>query len=380
MAMRDKAGGTAFRVLAVAAAWSLLGGGARAATLAPQLERERQSLEGAAREARGVERMTNENRARFYELSFMKGSEKSSALPLKEAHELAMLQIDADLAGGEGHLPEGEYGRILELKFIRGDGKSLPLPSREAHELAELYRGIKLDLVRRSTVPRERLERIRALNQKRLRVPLGDEEQLIVEKTLQRAAVELPRAPGGAAAANPAEASHVYDIDAPDSSVTFRVRHLVGSVVGRFGKFDGVFTYDKDRPKTWEAMANVQTGSLDTTDSWRDEHLRSPDFFDAERCGTILLKSTGISDVVGNTAKLRADLTIRCVTRPVVLDLVIGGSGPDAEGRNRIVVSAKTILNRKDFGMTWDKAVPGNVFVGDDVEISIEVQGVARAN
>lgn len=373
--MGRRISGAAKRALIAAAlAWRPC---AASASLSPRLESERLALERAAQDARGVERLTNENRGRFYELSFLKGSKNSSALPPTEAHELARLQVDADLAGGQGHLPEAEYARILELKFARGDDRSIPLPKDEARELAELYRGVKLDVVRRSPPPRDKLERIKALNRKRLRAPLRDEDQLIVEKTLQRAPVELPRA--GAGAADPAEAAHLYDIDAPDSSVTFKVRHLVGAVLGRFGRFDGAFTYDKDRPGAWEAEANIQAASLDTADPWRDEHLRSPDFFDAGRCGTILLKSTGIGDVVGNTAKLRANLTIRCVTRPVVLDLVIGPSGPDAEGRDRIAVSARTAVNRRDFGMTWDKPVAGSVFVGDDVDISIEVQGVARA-
>jgi polyisoprenoid-binding protein YceI len=111
----------------------------------------------------------------------------------------------------------------------------------------------------------------------------------------------------------------------------------------------------------------------------RDAHLRSADFFDVEQHPTISFTSTQVTDVAPTSAKLHGLLTIRGVEKPVVLDLKIHGVGNDPWGNTRSGFTATTTINRKDFGLTWNKAVEsGQLLVGEDVDILIEVEGLLQ--
>lgn len=182
-------------------------------------------------------------------------------------------------------------------------------------------------------------------------------------------------------AATPLQAE-TYQIDPVHSSVIFRVRHMVVSrVTGRFEKFTGAFGYEPDNPKAWNAEAEIDAASINTNVQKRDDHLRSADFLDVQKCPKILFKSTGVTGVVGNRARLHGDLTIHCVTRPVALDLEIGGVTQDPWGNQRAGAAATTHINRKDFGLTWNKALEtGGLVVGEEVEITLEVEGIAKKN
>lgn len=122
----------------------------------------------------------------------------------------------------------------------------------------------------------------------------------------------------------------------------------------------------------------IQTGSIDTNNERRDTHLRSADFFDAANHPAITFRSRKV-EVRGEKIRVAGDLTIRDVTRPVVLAGELVGAGPDAQGKQRIGFEASTTINRHDFGVSWNNAVEsGGLLLGDDVEISMVVAAVQQ--
>ena len=176
----------------------------------------------------------------------------------------------------------------------------------------------------------------------------------------------------------PASAA-TYAIDADHSSVTFKIRHLFSKVSGQFNQFEGTLDYEPGKPETWKAQAVIQAASIDTNVEPRDKHLRSADFFDVETYPTLTFKSMEVTDVTAEGAKLHGDLTIHGVTRPVMMDLAIHGVGKDPWGNTRAGFTATVKVDRKDFGLTWNKAVEtGGVLVGDEVEITLEIEGLAK--
>jgi len=170
-----------------------------------------------------------------------------------------------------------------------------------------------------------------------------------------------------------------YRIDPDHSSVGFRVRHLIGHVNGQFDKFEGTFDYEPKKPQTWKTSAKIDASSVDTKVQKRDDHLRSADFLDVKNYPEITFVSTKVSGVKGSRAKLLGKLTIHGVTKSIALDLEIGGVDKDAGGNERAAFSAKTKINRKDYGLTWNDVVEsGGALVGDIVEISIEAEGIKQ--
>lgn len=183
----------------------------------------------------------------------------------------------------------------------------------------------------------------------------------------------------GAGLASGARAA-VYDIDPVHSGVTFKVRHLmITKVPGKFARFAGWFEYDEKNPKVWKASATIDAASIDTGIEKRDGHLRSADFLDAEKFPAIEFRSTGIEKGQTGAYKLKGELTMRGVTRPVMLQLGIGGVGNDPWGNRRAGFAAIGRINRLDFGVKWNQALEaGGVLVGEEVEVAIEVSGVRR--
>jgi polyisoprenoid-binding protein YceI len=172
-----------------------------------------------------------------------------------------------------------------------------------------------------------------------------------------------------------------YQVDPSHSQVQFSVRHLGFSKVrGRFGAFDAVLGMAPGDLSTIEAEATVQIDSVDTRDEKRDAHLRSGDFFDAENHPELIFKSTGVRNVSGDQFDLAGDLTIRGTTHPVVLKATYLGEATDPWGGERVAFDAKTKINRKDYGLNWNTVLEtGGVLVGEEVEISLEIQGVQQA-
>ena len=172
----------------------------------------------------------------------------------------------------------------------------------------------------------------------------------------------------------PAAAS-TWDVDPAHTESSFVVKHMMlSNVRGQFGKTTGVIQQDdKDITKS-KAEITIDATTVDTRVPKRDAHLKSSDFFDVEKFPTITFKSTKVTKGEGNALKVDGDLTIHGVTRPVVLKVEYT---PEtlAGGQMRRALTATTKVNRKDFGLLWNKAIEaGGVMVGDDVAITVEME------
>lgn len=169
-----------------------------------------------------------------------------------------------------------------------------------------------------------------------------------------------------------------YQVDVSHSKVGFSVRHMmVGKVHGRFKEFEGKFSFDPDKGTVSNTNFVVKVPSIDTDDAKRDDHLRNEDFFNAEKFPTMTLTNSKLTKKGKDKYKWAGDLTIRGVTKPVVFDLEFVSPTKDPWGNNRAGFSANTRINRKDFGMTWNKTLDaGGLAVGDEVDIQIDVEAI----
>ena len=168
-----------------------------------------------------------------------------------------------------------------------------------------------------------------------------------------------------------------YEIDHAHSSIVFKIRHMFSKVPGRFKKFSGTITVDPDVRDSVNATATIDVASIDTDEPKRDDHLRSPDFFDVAKFPTMTFKGGKLTDINADhtKGKLTGELTIRDVTKPVVLDVEWFGKGKDPFGNEKIAFAGTTTLNRKDFGIIWNKTLDsGGYLVGDDVQVEISVE------
>lgn len=164
-------------------------------------------------------------------------------------------------------------------------------------------------------------------------------------------------------------------IDSAHSNVEFSVKHMmISTVKGQFSDVEGTIHLDTDNPGASSVTAKVDTGSVTTFNEQRDQHLRTNDFFNAEQWPDITFKSTKVERVGDDHAKVYGDLTIRDVTKPVVLDTELEGQILDAFGKQRAAFEITTEINRKDFGITWNSAIEsGGVVVGDKVKITLNI-------
>jgi polyisoprenoid-binding protein YceI len=152
---------------------------------------------------------------------------------------------------------------------------------------------------------------------------------------------------------------------------------VVSKVRGRFARYTGTVKIDDDDLSRSVVEAAIEAASIDTGTPERDEHLRSPDFFDVDQFPQLLFRSTRIERIEDTRYRVIGELTIRDVTREVSLDVEYGGRAKDPRGDERIGFVAKTSLDRKDFGLKWNQVLEaGGVLVGDRVEIDLEVQAV----
>jgi polyisoprenoid-binding protein YceI len=179
----------------------------------------------------------------------------------------------------------------------------------------------------------------------------------------------------------PGYVAGTWAIDPVHSEVGFTIRHFgVSKVRGRFDKFEGSIVTAED-PSASTVTANIDVTSINTNQEQRDAHIRSADFFDVENHPTLTFVSTGIKQD-GDEYSLAGDLTIRGVTKPVVLALELNGFGPDPYGGTRVGFSATTEINRHDFGVSFNgpiPGVPGGVILSDKVTINLEIEGVLQA-
>ena len=172
-----------------------------------------------------------------------------------------------------------------------------------------------------------------------------------------------------------------WDIDPAHSQATFQVRHLmVTNVRGDFGKMKGSVSWDGQDFSTVQAEATIDVASVNTREQKRDDHLRSPDFFDVTTHPTMTFKSKRSQEVGPNKFKLVGDLTMRGVTKEVTLDVEATAPIKDMRGSTRIGAQATTKINRQDFGVKWNRSLDaGGVVVGDEVGITIDLALVKKA-
>jgi polyisoprenoid-binding protein YceI len=167
-----------------------------------------------------------------------------------------------------------------------------------------------------------------------------------------------------------------WNIDAVHSTVGFKVRHFFAKQAGEFNNFEGVIDFDPAHPEKASVEATIHTASIDTDNEDRDNHLKSPEFFDAENHPTILFKSTKV-ERGGDGFMVTGDLTMRGVTKEVCFEMAFMGSGPDGWGGTRAVFSAELKLDRKEFGINWNKALDqGGAVLGDEVTVNLEIEAV----
>ena len=170
-----------------------------------------------------------------------------------------------------------------------------------------------------------------------------------------------------------------YSIDPAHSNVGFSVRHIVSNVKGQFNDFSGNFIYDAKAPEKSSVEAVIQTKSINTNNDKRDGHLKSPDFFDVEKIPTMTFKSTAVKSAGPRKLEVAGLLTLHGISKPVTLSVEGGDVAKDPWGGTRTGFTATTTINRKDYGMTWNKTLDnGGLLVGDEVKIDIEVEGLQK--
>lgn len=167
-----------------------------------------------------------------------------------------------------------------------------------------------------------------------------------------------------------------WDLDPTHASITFEGRHMmISKVRGSFGSAGGTIEVTED-PAEATVEVRIETASIESGFEDRDGHLRSPDFFDVENYPHMTFRGAGL-EANGDAYRLNGELTIKDVTKPVVLDFEFSGGVIDPYGSPRIAFSASTELNREDWGLTWNMALEaGGVLVGKKIKIFIDVEAV----
>lgn len=166
-----------------------------------------------------------------------------------------------------------------------------------------------------------------------------------------------------------------YTVDSTHSNVGFTIRHLFAKVSGRFDKFEGTFEYDPEMKSTGNFNATIETASINTNTPDRDKHLRSPDFFNAEKNPKITFKSTKVAKKDKTHFDVTGDLNMNGVTKPVTLAFEFLGEVKDPWGNTKAGFKATAKINRKDWNINWNKTLDnGGVLLGDDVELDIQIE------
>ena len=177
------------------------------------------------------------------------------------------------------------------------------------------------------------------------------------------------------ALATVAPAADVYTIDGAHSDVNFKIRHLISQVNGRFVEFDGTVNVDFKNLDASSVTFSIDAASIDTDNEDRDTHLRSADFFDVEKHPAITFKSSKITKVGDNDYEVTGTFTMIGVSKEITLPVTYLGAVQDPWGNTKAGYELSTTINRKDYGMEWNKALDAGGFIlGDDVEVAINLE------
>ncbi|HET9315044.1 MAG TPA: YceI family protein [Vicinamibacteria bacterium] len=170
--------------------------------------------------------------------------------------------------------------------------------------------------------------------------------------------------------------AEVYNADPAHSEVMFSVRHMtVTKVTGRFNEFSATITGDAAKPEASTVEFTIKAASIDTKEAGRDKHLKSADFFDVEKFPEITFKSSKITAKGQNKYDVAGTLTMHGVSKEITLPVVMAGPVKDPRGNEKFGFEVTTTLNRKDYGVSWNRALDaGGVVVSDEVQVSINLE------
>jgi polyisoprenoid-binding protein YceI len=171
----------------------------------------------------------------------------------------------------------------------------------------------------------------------------------------------------------------VYTVDPGHSHAGFQVRHVVSRLQGEFKEFEGSFSFDEKAVETSTGKFSINASSINTNHEKRDTHLKSPDFFDVQKFPTLHFESKKVTPAGNKKFQLSGDLTIHGVTRPAIFDVEYLGADADPWGNRRAGFSAITRINRKNYGIVWNKVLDsGGLLVGEEVEINVQVEAIEK--
>ena len=180
--------------------------------------------------------------------------------------------------------------------------------------------------------------------------------------------------------AGPLLAGDTYTVDKAHSDAVFTIRHLMSKVTGRFSDLSGTISIDRAKPEASSVEFKILATSIDTAQPDRDKHLRSADFFDAEKNPEITFKSTSMKSTGKDTYDVTGTLTIRGVAKEVTLPVTVLGEMKDPRGQEKIGFETTTTVNRKDYGVSWNRALDaGGYLLGDDVKVTITIEAGKQA-
>jgi len=167
-----------------------------------------------------------------------------------------------------------------------------------------------------------------------------------------------------------------WSIDPAHTVVEFAVRHMMLSKVrGQFEKIEGDIHLDEDKPEVTAVDVKIDTASINTRDDKRDNHLRSGDFFESEKYPYMTFKSKKVEMIDDDSAKLYGELTIKTITKPIVLDVEYTGKAKSPWGTTSVGFTGRTKISRKEWNLTWNQALEtGGVLVGEDIDVNIELE------
>ncbi|HEX2118185.1 MAG TPA: YceI family protein [Acidimicrobiales bacterium] len=179
----------------------------------------------------------------------------------------------------------------------------------------------------------------------------------------------------------PISLTGTYTIDPSHSRVGFVARHaMVTKVRGSFNEFSGSGSFDAENPDNSSLHVTIQAASIDTRNADRDAHLRGNDFFAMDQYPEITFDSTSVEQVDVESVRVTGDLTMKGVTRPVTVDLEFTGAAVDPYGNQRIGIEGATVVNRKDWGISWNAALEtGGVLVSEKVKLEFDVSAIRSA-
>lgn len=176
-------------------------------------------------------------------------------------------------------------------------------------------------------------------------------------------------------AGSSARANDIFKFDQAHSTITFKVRHMLGTAKGKFTKFSGTIEVDREHPEKSSVAATIQAASIDTAITKRDEHLRTADFFNVQQYPEITFKSRRVKQTGANSGEIAGDFTMHGVTRPITLNIQLQGDpGSAAKAQTTRWRITTAPLKRSEFKLGWSKGVETVSMIGDEVAVDIQIE------